>query len=209
MKIQRRVLAIFISIIILICAGAPIQMSAREKSESKKTDNSTYKQGDAIIFGSYEQDLVDGPDPIEWKILAISGKKALLLSNNILRFMKWNPQEDFWEKSIVTWKDSIIRRWLNDDFYKCAFDDDEKGIIENICKEIDMEHELMADLVKSKLAPEEWFEREITELFPDATSEDIKLVKDSVEKGMVKDIDLEANRLKKDIKNYLEKETVD
>ena len=97
--------------------------------QERKADNSTYKQGDAIIFGSYEQDLVDGPDPIEWKILAISGKKALLLSNNILRFMKWNPQEDFWEKSIVTWKDSIIRRWLNDDFYKCAFDDDEKGMI--------------------------------------------------------------------------------
>lgn len=117
--------------------------------------------------------------------------------------------EEQLQESFINHLSSVGEKVDVDKMLKQGFDDDEKRIIENICKEIDMEHELMADLVKSKLAPEEWFEREITELFPDATSEDIKLVKDSVEKGMVKDIELEANRLKKEIKKDLEKETVD
>lgn len=96
---------------------------------TKKLELKDLKRGDSILFGSYEQDLVNGSEPIEWKIIAVSGKKALLLSNNILRFMKWDLQENLGESSAVTWKDSIIRRWLNDDFYKSAFRDAEKMMI--------------------------------------------------------------------------------
>lgn len=85
---------------------------------------------------------------------------------------------------------------------------DENGIFWHICKEIDLEHELMVDLVKSEQDPGEWFERKIEEttkeLFPNATPEQIEEVKieevkDEVEKGMVKDIELEANSLEKEI----------
>lgn len=113
------------------------------------------------------------------------------------------------QESFINYLSSLGEKVDIDKMLKQEFDDDEKRIIENIRKEIDMEHEVMADFVRSRLAPEERFEREITELFPDASSEDIKLLKDSLEKGMVKDIELEAKRLKKEIIKDLEKETAD
>ena len=83
--------------------------------------------------------------------------------------------------------------------------DEENRIINDICKEIDLEHELLDDRAKSDSNPGEWLEHEIEinskELFPDATPEDIKNVKDTVEKGMVNDIELEANRLKIEMSN--------
>lgn len=83
--------------------------------------------------------------------------------------------------------------------------DEENRIINDICKEIDLEHELLDDRAKSDSNPGEWLEHEIEintkELFPDATSEDIEMVKDTVEKGMVEDIELEANRLKNEMSN--------
>ena len=98
---------------------------------------------------------------------------------------------------------------LQDSFYNhlsssiSGRNDDENRIINDICKEIDLEHELLDDRVKSESDPGEWLEREIVkttkELFPDATSDDIEMVKDAMVKGMVKDIELEANSLKKEM----------
>ena len=98
---------------------------------------------------------------------------------------------------------------LQDSFYNhlsssiSGRDDEENRIISDICKEIDLEHELLDDRAKSGLDPGEWLEREIEdttkELFPDATSEDIEMVKDTVEKGMVEDIELEAKSLKNEM----------
>jgi hypothetical protein len=92
---------------------------------------------------------------------------------------------------------------------------DDNGIFQHICKEIDLEHELMVDLVKSELDPGEWFERKIEEttkeLFPNATPEQIEEVKieevkDEVEKAIVEDIESETNSLEKEMSSLLDKQ---
>ena len=81
--------------------------------------------------------------------------------------------------------------------------DEENRIINDICKEIDLEHELLDDRAKSDSDPGEWLEREIEkttkELFPDATSDNIEKVKEAIENGMVEEIDSEINSLKNEM----------
>lgn len=73
---------------------------------------------------------------------------------------------------------------LQDSFYNhlsssiFGRNDEENRIINDICKEIDLEHELLDDRAKSDSDPSIWLESEIEkttrELLPDATSEDIE-----------------------------------
>lgn len=98
---------------------------------------------------------------------------------------------------------------LQDSFYShlsssiSGRNDEENRIINDICKEIDLEHELLNDRAKSDSDPGEWLEREIEvttrELFPDATSKDIETVKEAIEKGIVEDIESEINNLKNEM----------
>ena len=81
--------------------------------------------GNVVTYGYYEQDLNfnNGPEKIEWYVIAVEGEKSLLLSKYGLDARKYNKFED------ITWKDSEIRKWLNSDFYSIAFDDKEKSSI--------------------------------------------------------------------------------
>lgn len=82
--------------------------------------------GDAVTFGSYEQDndTGNGPEPIEWVVLAHQDGRTLLLSRYGLDGMWYNA-----DSVGVTWEDCSLRRWLNTDFYHTAFDDTEKDLI--------------------------------------------------------------------------------
>lgn len=82
--------------------------------------------GDAVTFGSYEQDndTGNGLEPIEWVVLAHQDGRTLLLSRYGLDGMWYNA-----DSVGVTWEDCSLRRWLNTDFYHTAFDDTEKDLI--------------------------------------------------------------------------------
>ncbi len=86
------------------------------------------KVGDIITFGAYEQDGDESAkEPIEWKILAISDNKALVISDKVLDVKKYNE-----EKTDVTWETCSLRTWLNNDFMAEAFDDAEKEQIAEV-----------------------------------------------------------------------------
>lgn len=86
------------------------------------------KVGDIITFGAYEQDGDESAkEPIEWKILAISDNKALVISDKVLDVKKYNE-----EKTDVTWETCSLRTWLNNDFVAEAFDDAEKEQIAEV-----------------------------------------------------------------------------
>ncbi len=76
-----------------------------------------------IIFGHYEQDadISNGPEPIEWEIVSEKDGKMLLVSRYILDQQKYNS-----ELSDVTWETSSLRTWLNTEFLKSAFNDEEQ-----------------------------------------------------------------------------------
>jgi hypothetical protein len=83
------------------------------------------KIGDIVKLGVYPQ-AADETDkaPIEWRVLENNNGKLLLLSENLIdcsRYHKNAPD--------ITWRNSDLRKWLNDDFYNAAFNSQEKSLI--------------------------------------------------------------------------------
>ena len=81
---------------------------------------------DTITLGTYEQDnnSSNGKEPIKWRVLAIEGGKALVISEYGLDCKPYHE-----EYEAITWRDCSLRAWLNSDFYNAAFSDEEKNII--------------------------------------------------------------------------------
>ena len=91
------------------------------------------EEGDTLYFGTYEQDndQSDGNEDIEWLVLKVKNKKALILSKCVLDYKKFAEEA-------VTWKDSNMRTWLNDEFYNTAFEESyQDKIIESTIDDVD------------------------------------------------------------------------
>ena len=83
--------------------------------------------GSYVLFGSYEQDndLSNGPEPIEWRILDVEDGRMLLLSRYALDCQPFDDNRD-----TVKWNNCSLRGWLNDVFYNNAFITDEQSMIQ-------------------------------------------------------------------------------
>lgn len=88
-------------------------------------------KGDVIAFGSFEQDgdTTDGAEPIRWIVLERFDDRLLVLSADVLDGRQYN-HVPFQE---VTWADSDLRAWMNDDFLTAAFGPAQQGIIATVC----------------------------------------------------------------------------
>ena len=82
--------------------------------------------GEVISFGTYEQDNDEsnGAEEIFWYVCKIEDGKALLASISLLDCQKYNT-----DRVEVVWETCSLRAWLNEDFYKQAFSEDEQTII--------------------------------------------------------------------------------
>lgn len=77
-----------------------------------------YSEPETVVFGHYEQDndVSNGPEPIEWEILDTDGDRILLLSKYAL------DSQYYYETDIpVSWGRSDLRGWLNANFLYDAF----------------------------------------------------------------------------------------
>ena len=85
--------------------------------------------GDYVTFGHYEQDndMENGREAIEWKVLDKKDGRVLLLSKYGLDTRKYN--EGY---SDVTWENCTMRSWLNGDFLDTAFSSSEKSAIPTV-----------------------------------------------------------------------------
>ena len=87
-------------------------------------------KGDVVSFGSFEQDgdASNGPESIRWIVLERFDDRLLLLSADVLDGRQYNhvPFQD------VTWADSDLRAWMNDDFFDAAFTPAQRGIIPSV-----------------------------------------------------------------------------
>ncbi len=95
-------------------------------------DFSKVKIGDVIKFGAYEQDLdyTNGKEPIEWIVLKKTKKSVLLLSKYALDKLPYHKEwKDITRNNAITWETCSLRRWLNNDFIKSAFNKTEQGMI--------------------------------------------------------------------------------
>ena len=77
-----------------------------------------------VKFGSYKN------EEIEWYVLDYKEGKNLLISKYILDTqMIYDPGEEEYP-NIMTWEETTIRTWLNEDFMNGAFSNEEKAKIE-------------------------------------------------------------------------------
>lgn len=83
------------------------------------------KVGKIVKFGFYEQDnnKENGKEEIEWQVLAVENKKALLISKYALNRQEYNTSYG------VTWESCVLRKWLNDTFLNDAFSAKHQEII--------------------------------------------------------------------------------
>lgn len=81
--------------------------------------------GEIVTFGAYPQiKYSDERVPVEWRVLDVRDGKALLLSDKVIDMVRFNEKY-----ADTTWADSILRGWLNGEFYETAFNDAEKAEI--------------------------------------------------------------------------------
>ena len=95
-----------------------------EEYKAEKFKNAAV--GKTFYWGKYEQDndLTNGPEDIEWIVLAIEDGKALLLSRCGLDAVTFHDTDE-----PVTWEDCTLRAWLNSQFWDKAFSDEEQARI--------------------------------------------------------------------------------
>ncbi len=63
--------------------------------------------------------------PVKWRILKISGTKAVLLADRMPDTCPFHDKDE-----TVNWSKSHLRQWLNNEFFTRAFSDDERQAIE-------------------------------------------------------------------------------
>lgn len=103
--------------------------AAAHVNDREVSAEDTGKQaGDIVAFGRFEQDgdKADGREPLEWIILETDGAKALLLSLYIPDTAVYGSA-----KAETTWETSLLREYLNNDFYLNSFTADEQALILN------------------------------------------------------------------------------
>ncbi len=99
----------------------------RNLTQSPGTSHSATHElrvGEYITFGRYPQNDGKIKEPIEWIVLEVKGNEALLISRYGLDFYHWCGGCNY-----STWQDSALRKWLNNDFLKTAFSNDELRMI--------------------------------------------------------------------------------
>ena len=87
------------------------------------------KKGSTVKFGYYEQDnnTANGKEEIEWTVLAVEGKKVLLISKDVLDCKPFSTSH-----ANTTWESSSVRSWLNSTFLNAAFSANHQKLISTV-----------------------------------------------------------------------------
>ncbi len=110
-----------------------IEEVAKENNESFIGESSSnaiipehIQVGDRITFGRYEQDNIfsNGKEKLEWEVIALSSGKAMIITRYIIDSCRYSDVRES-----VTWEESLLRKWLNGEFYNNSFSEDEKAYI--------------------------------------------------------------------------------
>ncbi len=82
------------------------------------------KVGDIIEFGRYPQGARGEVRPLEWRVLEVDGDTALLLTEKCIDCLPYNK-----EYADVTWRTCTLRKWMNKNFIRKAFDKSEQSFL--------------------------------------------------------------------------------
>lgn len=149
---QKRIAVIIVTVVLIL--GLLYNMTSNVNSESNNyglsnpivsEENTIW---DCIYFGNYLQEDTnndgvvnekDEKQPIKWRVLSIDNHSAMLFSDKLLDFKQYEESDNCYGTNAsgnamkeVTWENSTIREWLNNDFYNKAFSKQEQKFIEPI-----------------------------------------------------------------------------
>ncbi len=101
-----------------------LALSACDKTEKMLKEANA---GDVVTLGTYEQDNdeANGKEPLEWRVLAKDEEKMLLITDKVIDCVPFNDEME----DEVTWEDSSIRKWLDEEFITVAFSENEAARI--------------------------------------------------------------------------------
>ena len=107
--------------------NANIICSGTGSASGSTVDRSGVYVGATVKFGAYEQDnnTGNGSETLAWTVIDVQGDKALVISEKILDFRRYYPNL----QTSVTWENSSLRSWLNNEFINTAFTDSQRGNI--------------------------------------------------------------------------------
>ena len=109
-----------------LLAAAVILSTLSSSAVYAAADNLDIEVGDSVYFGSYEidGDVYDGKETLEWTVLDITEERMLLLCDYCIDALPYDSYGDD-----ITWAESEIREWLNNDFVDTAFNGDPYGFL--------------------------------------------------------------------------------
>ena len=95
-----------------------------KKSLLHEVNYADKQKGDLFTLGRYPQGVNDEIEPIFWRVLRRDNDGLLVRAELSLDVKPYND-----EYIEVTWADCSLRRWLNEEFYNSAFNDEERSLI--------------------------------------------------------------------------------
>ena len=101
---------------------SPVRKSGKSVLSAKEL--SLY---DVVSFGRYIQTEMGSETPIEWYVIKIDGNKVRLMSKYCLDSCRYHSGK----VDMVEFEDSELYRWLNKEFKKDAFSDEESRMLTN------------------------------------------------------------------------------
>ncbi len=84
--------------------------------DAKQEVLSAFQKGKIVTFGHYPQNDYRNPSVIEWIVLDVKDNKCLLISKHSLDSKPYNNID-----TPMTWEKCSLRYWLNNAFFKAAF----------------------------------------------------------------------------------------
>lgn len=80
--------------------------------------------GKTVAFGSYYTDSDKEKSPLIWRVIDCNDNECLLTTDYVVIIGQYHSVE-----KPMTWKDSDLRYWLNNSFYKSSFNKEEQKYI--------------------------------------------------------------------------------
>lgn len=92
-------------------------------------DDVVHQDTDGTKFMVREDKSCYRYEPVKWRVLSVNeeGTDAFLIAENTLDVQRYHDNEE--EAETVTWEDSTLRAWLNDNFMNEAFTSEEQNAI--------------------------------------------------------------------------------
>ena len=123
------IFSLFLLVVLFACKNKTVVVADETQKTILKDENS-FNNLDILKFGKFEQDgnESNGKESIEWIILDDTGEDRLLISKDVLYALPFDDKV-FSKENNQDWEKSSLRKWLNEDFFDVAFDEEEKKFI--------------------------------------------------------------------------------